>query len=786
MAIRKHSLNGKSMSEESKDALKNEKANEYLKSLFSQVTMDLPTIEDLEFLKSIEHEKGYYTDLCKITACNEDIKYYFLRDDDDKENIHYGPNNSTIDLVNKGKINNNKYSRRDFAIRPVLDFSNCPELFDIIIKRQRIKVNNDNEYGIVELGKYPQMVDTWYSIISNIKAIRKNKKLLSYTFDKVLPTYLSSDFKPLNLTVYKYNGLYSDHDYTIMEIRNLSSFYDKITHNLNEYSLGVGSSKKTFEEGRMVTVEVDSINWIVDSERKRLIAEKCLVSGIQFMRYNHLNDKEESVDFSKSNVRWYMEKYMKEQMFQYTKSKDLGVTDLLYDLALEEEMNKHEEELEEEAIKKKELERKEGKQEEVKEIKEENKPEEKKVNTKKQEIVSILEEIRDYKQYYLGKEDINNKIKKLYNEYLKKLNGLTEEVDLGLYIGTKDPRNYYKDLINELTKILDKLKLNSIKIKDSLDMKNILEECRKETIDIDKDILCKKVNDLNNTILSFDTSISIKNKLIKELDNILSNYISRIDGYVEKYKNNVNSETKTIDELREEFNKDFVPFENKISKLSLHYNILDILKECRKDEINATKDEICDTVYKIKNVSIAFINDIDLKKELTQELNEIIDQNILNIEKNIDEDNIKDDINEEKLRYDIAKSLTLFLVKLNRYVTNQEVVNDIIKEVEEMINNHFKESKIKVAKLYLDELNETISSIKEIGNVKDLQELKQLIKYDFDITKDISDVIDKLREYINAAQIFKIKIIQRNNRIKDIQEYKEEIDIESTLNGNTK
>ena len=136
MAVRKRSLNGKSMSEESKDALKHEKADEYLKSLFSQVTIDLPTIEDLEFLKSIECEKGYYTDLCKITACNEDIKYYFLRDDDDKENIHYGPNNSTIDLVNKGKINNNKYSRRDFAIRPVLDFSNCPEFFDIFIKRQ--------------------------------------------------------------------------------------------------------------------------------------------------------------------------------------------------------------------------------------------------------------------------------------------------------------------------------------------------------------------------------------------------------------------------------------------------------------------------------------------------------------------------------------------------------------------------------------------------------------------------------------------------------------------------
>ena len=111
------------------------------------------------------------------------------------------------------------------------------------------------------------------------------------------------------------------------------------------------------------------------------------------------------------------------------------------------------------------------------------------------------------------------------------------------------------------------------------------------------------------------------------------------------------------------------------------------------------------------------------------------------------------------------------------------MINDIIKEVEEMINNHFKESKIEVAKLYLDELNKAISEIKEIGNKEDIIELKKKIVYDFDITKDITDIINKLRAYINAAHQFKFEIMERKKIQKEIAEYKEEVDVDSILNG---
>lgn len=764
---------------------------EYLERQLSLIECDLLSIDDLDKYK---YDGAMLTDICYITSgitSQYDKGYFkntFLKDikEDDNCNIQYL--NSAGHITSKDLIENhirnnyNRNGRRRFMITPVLDFSKCPELFDLITTK---KENGKEalELNEVKFGWYPDYAENISTqSLLNIEFAKKNSAIKKiegkYTFDETSYLHLTAPFKPLQYPVYERDGT----KYLRIKLETIPRRSIEEVLECDDKPIMRLNNSSEWHRNEKIWIKVSKKAWTVDRKNKKLIANEAMLSGIQFAKFDRSFGP---LDYNTSNVKWFMDTYIKKELLQFVNVKDLNLD---YDfrfakLAILDYKNKNK--TIQEKVKQEVKTALKAVEKPIEEKKEE--VEKKSVNPKKQEIISLLESIREYKEYYLGNDDINQKVKKLYKDYLKKIDELTKNKnDMGLYLGTRDPQNIYRDLIADLTKILDNLKLNSLKVKDSLDMISILEECRKQTIDVNKDLICQKVNDLNNTILSFDTDIKNKNNLIKELDDILSKNISRINSYVDEYKKNINAKTRTIDELKEEFSKDFAPFENKINHLSIFYNMINILSECKKDKVDPNKDAICYSVNNIKTVVIEFIKDIKIKKELYNELDEILTNSINKLKNVVNEKNIDENITMDDLRSDFGKVFTPFIAKLQRLVSTQDMINDIIKEVEEMINNHFKESKIEVAKLYLDELNNTISEIKEIGSPEDIVELKKKIVYDFDITKDITDIINKLREYINTAHQFKFGIMERKKKQKEIEEYKDEVDVESILNGKIK
>ncbi len=774
-------------------------ANEYLKNQLSLIEFDLPSMDDIKTVANRYQRFSFQpSDVCCLTggAWKKDYRegYFiwgYLKDidkNDDCNILYTGPGacEEKRDLVKIRPRNNyNRNARNLFMILPVLDFSKCPELFDILTTRT---VNGKKEeLKIIDFGWYPYNAAN-NSMQSKLNIAYKKKEIKQtnrkYTFDKTNPRHLREHFSPLDYQVYEWdNQKFIRMNVGFIPKRSLWDLLD-----FEEPNSTILNDNSKWKPNEKVWISVINRDWEVDRENKKLIARNPFVSGIQFDNYDKTFGP---LDYSKSNVKWYIETYLKPQTLQYVDVKNLintsgpQVLDELYQLARKEKEKQEEEQKEEQ--------QQEVKEEKKEEIKVEPKKEEppKRDDAKKNEITALLKEIRDYKQYYLGDEDIDKKVKKLYDDYINNLNRLSlsnKRNSKELTLENRDPKSYYQKLVSDYQGILEELKLHSIKVKDCRDMITILIECKKANIDTSIDPICEKINNLNNIILNLDIDRKDKNDLVRDLDDIITKHINLINSYINEYKTNINAKTRTKEELVNELEKDLKPFEDKLNKLNDCYKMIEILSESLKDTVDPNIDSICEGVNKIKTIFFKFIDDEKINNDLNSELNSILNSNINRIRFHIEElkTNNEKNITMEILQSEFAASFRPYLEKIQNIIVNKDIVNSIMEETKAMILHQFKESKIEIAKKYMEQLNGIISVITEIGTKEEIEVLENSININFDVTKDVNVIMEKLKELIGVAYKLQLDIEEKRKKEEEIEELKIDVDVTSILNGNNK
>lgn len=621
--------------------------------------LDLPSRKDTDALKdAITEEHGSFvyrrynetTDLATLTGKHKYSKYFYLSDkpDNDEFTIYYEDENGAIrheDFVEKDKLKNyNRYSRQ-FVIRPVLRFNNCPELFDHLQFPKTDRHGKKLKYSKIKFGWMPRYIpdkSTQYKLNIAYKSHKIIKTNDEYTFDS---RYVRGDgsikqkFKPIAYPVYEFeNKKYIR--YQVNQCWDSRIFVDKMIGVKSEPV--ILSNNLAYTNGEYVWVEVSQIPWIVDIERKTLIAEEGLLSGIQF---DSFDANYQPINYETSFIKKFLNNYLKGEIL---KNEHILVK---------------------------------GKN------KQQNTSEENKNND---QVTSLLNKIQEYRKYYFGTMNIEEKVKKLLSNYNMALDKLSRKIDQGnneLSIETSNPKLLYQRLILDLEEILMELKIHGEKVKNYHDMIDILTECIKNEVDPNKDELCTTIHTIKSVILEFIPNPKIKSQLKKELNDIIANNINRNKAYIEEFKHNDGIKNKSLEELKLEFKRDLQPFlENRLVKV----------------------------------------------------------------------------------------------------IENQDLVNEIMNNVKSMIDNHFTESKNKMVRNYLSILNDIISRIKDIGTNEDRERVRQIVGLDFNIDDDINLIMRKLEAMIKEAYKIQLDIEERIAKNKEIDDLRVNVDISNIFNDNNK
>ena len=251
--------------------------------------------------------KAAITDLCILTGCElfEDTAYNIKEDSSLTGRTGWfstksddGDNN--VRLVDEfGLLGSYHRCVRCCAIRPVL------QSFAILSLTFPNRVNGYNGTEEVEFGEYPQNAanSRMQNILESEYNRGMNKTGRSYTFDSVKFIEYETGFKPVTYEEYEYKGK------KYIRIKANSDF------NGNKFELSNGVE---YRDGDYVWVEVSPVKWLIDDKTGILISKKGLVSGIRFLNKS-TNYKG---DFSKTEMKEYLDRYMSKELFQTTKTKE--------------------------------------------------------------------------------------------------------------------------------------------------------------------------------------------------------------------------------------------------------------------------------------------------------------------------------------------------------------------------------------------------------------------------------------------------------------------------------
>ena len=248
--------------------------------------------------------KAAITDLCVLTGgilwkdadciIDEDrsltgrTSYFWTRSSDGKENV------CAVNV--HGDLEN--FYRFDCkgAVRPVLQSS----VIFSQISPNRVRGYNGTEE--VEYGEYPQNAadSRMQNILKSIYKIGMNKTGRNYTFNSTRADDYDTK-KTVTYDEYEYQGK----KYICI----------KATLSFSSYMLSNGVE---YRSGDYVWVEVSPVKWLIDDKTGILISKKGLVSGIRFLDRN----QKYKGDFSKTEMKEYLDRYMSKELFQTTKTKE--------------------------------------------------------------------------------------------------------------------------------------------------------------------------------------------------------------------------------------------------------------------------------------------------------------------------------------------------------------------------------------------------------------------------------------------------------------------------------
>ena len=489
---------------------------------------------EVEKLNKGDYHIFTVTDMAILSAGDTGLKRFYISggNEDNKYSIAYYDfdDKSTSEVRERKNAVPNQY-RRDFYVRPVLDFSNMESLFDSLPFQRTDNNGKKLDYSIIELGWAPRYTAD-YSLNQFLDKQYKKHKLKEtgeiFTFDKTYYANFKKNFEPLECPVYEFEGKKYIR-YKVSQCTRDYSLFDKI--------FGITLSRKHtssmfYNNGDYAWVQVTKIPWLVDIKRKRLISKEGLISGIQF---NNYQDNPSVADFQNSNIKWFLENYMKREILQ----NEPLLTDEKANAFVEID----------------------GKKEAFSD-----------------EITEILNKIDEYKKFYFGDMDIDKTIDDMLNEYNSSLNELAANIgheSKTLFIGPTNPRDLFQGLKNNLENLLLELKTNCGKIKDYYDMIDILNECQKDKIDPNKDELCTVIATIREILNENITNANAKTKLKQELNEIIAKHLEIVKDCIERFKQDDRSKVQSLEDLKLAFRRDIHPFlENRLKNTIANQNVV--------------------------------------------------------------------------------------------------------------------------------------------------------------------------------------------------------------------
>ena len=248
--------------------------------------------------------KSAITDLCVLTGSylredtiDEDrsltgrTSCFWTRSDDDDNDVRMVDENGIRSYIYRCK--------RSGTVRPALQSS---VIFSQISPNRVMGYNGIEE---VEYGEYPQNAadSRMQNILESEYNRGMNKTGRSYTFDYVRYDDYDTGFKPVTYEEYEYQGK------KYIRIKANSDFGG------DRFMLSNGVK---YRDGDYVWVEVSPVKWLIDNKTGILISKKGLVSGIRFLDRN----QKYKGDFSKTEMKEYLDRYMSKELFQTTKTKE--------------------------------------------------------------------------------------------------------------------------------------------------------------------------------------------------------------------------------------------------------------------------------------------------------------------------------------------------------------------------------------------------------------------------------------------------------------------------------
>ena len=248
--------------------------------------------------------KAIITDLCILTGSYiwketivEDLSstvrtsWFWTRSDDGSRDV--------VVVFRRGYRSFCSRYARYGAVRPALQSS---VIFSQIFPN-RVRGYNGTEE--VEYGEYPQNAadSRMQNILESEYNRGMNKTGRSYTFDSVRYDDYDTGFIPVTYEEYEYQGK------KYIRIKANSDFGG------DRFMLSNGVK---YRDGDYVWVEVSPVKWLIDDRTGILISKKGLVSGIRFLNKS-TNYKG---DFSKTEMKEYLDRYMSKELFQTTKTKE--------------------------------------------------------------------------------------------------------------------------------------------------------------------------------------------------------------------------------------------------------------------------------------------------------------------------------------------------------------------------------------------------------------------------------------------------------------------------------
>ena len=453
----------------------------------------------------------------------------------------------------------------------------------------------------------------WPNSIPNLKMQEElDKAYQEHKIDTVKGVYTFNDGDGLEIKPHKVYE-WKDKKYIIAR----ATIYGEDD---KKYNIGADIQ---IQSGDTTWIEVNPVEWLVDYETKTLISKAILMAGIPLTKSKFYNGK-----FEKTLLYTYLNDYMLPELFQYVtwiKKKDTEVTEV-----------------------------------------------EKKNNSS--DVESIISEISEYKEYYLGEEDLTKKISTIVNNYNAKVKELSMNhflSDKELQVGYKSGDFLRNELLNNLNKILNQLKNDYSKYKDYYDMISILKE---ELVDSKLYPFIKNTRSVIHSKLLANES----NDLESEFNEIIDKNIARIKSYIKEGKC-----VKASNDLEQEFRSDLQPF----------------------------------------------------------------------------------------------------LVKLNDLVEKKDVVNEIMIGIEAIIRDEYIETKNQRAKHLLSIVEEVADTIRSNGNEGDLEELKKLVSFEIDYSKDMLSVLKDLNAIIKRVFRIELDINERQVVNEMYDNLIVDVDVASLLEG---